>query len=108
MRQGWESQPIPTLYFWTRSSSGIAVMICSSATLNAQMAATGLIEFAKISGQHQHGTEPVRGIVISMLASTMHACHLLGVTKLSRFFPLLILPQGILRQRSGMNINHMI
>ncbi|SYV79226.1 Uncharacterised protein [Klebsiella pneumoniae] len=25
----------PTLYFWTRSSSGIAVMICSSATLNA-------------------------------------------------------------------------
>ena len=28
----------------------------------AQMAATGLIEFAKISGQHQHGTEPVRGI----------------------------------------------
>ena len=60
----------------------------------AQMAATGLIEFAKISGQHQHGTEPVRGIVISMLASTMHACHLLGVTEAEPFLSLVNIAAG--------------
>lgn len=49
------------------------------------MAAAALIRYAKLSGQDLHGVEPVREIVIDLIASTMHVCQQLGVTQAEPF-----------------------
>lgn len=49
------------------------------------MAAAALIRYAELSGQDLHGVEPVREIVIDLIASTMHVCQQLGVTQAEAF-----------------------
>lgn len=51
----------------------------------AAIAAAALIPFAKRTGQDLHGVEPVREIVVDLLANLMHLCDQLGVTDVEPF-----------------------
>jgi len=61
-----------------RSRAGASVITNQE---QSAMAAAALMKYAKLSGQDLHGVEPVREIVIDLIASTMHVCHQLGVTQ---------------------------
>lgn len=47
-----------------------------------------LVAFAERTGQDLFGTEPVREIVVDLLANLMHLCDQLGVTDVEPFFSL--------------------
>lgn len=54
----------------------------------AALAAMSLVAFAERTGQDLFGTEPVREIVVDLLANLMHLCDQLGVTDVEPFLSL--------------------
>lgn len=54
----------------------------------AALAAMSLVAFAKRTRQDLSGTEPVREIVVDLLANLMHLCYQLGVTDVEPFLSL--------------------